>query len=105
MNREILGREFDWFALDCNGDIAVFISAGSGVVPDEVARNYKAFDDATEGVRSAFIAGTYPIAIRPENDPAGPEKNQLFSAGAQCIWSSLEELTIDKLRSLGWEVG
>jgi hypothetical protein len=33
------GREFDWFAVDGEGNIAMFASAGEGFVPEEVIRH------------------------------------------------------------------
>ncbi len=48
MNEKIGGREFDWFAYDEEGNVAVFKSAGGGVAPREVVRDYETYDEATE---------------------------------------------------------
>ena len=45
---ELEGREFDWFAVDENGEIAVFSTAGNGTVPESVKENYKAHDSISE---------------------------------------------------------
>lgn len=40
---DVAGAEFEWFAADRNGDIAVFSTAGCGFIPDvvfDVARNH-----------------------------------------------------------------
>ena len=46
------GREFDWFALDINGNIAVFSSAGNGTIPQEVKNNYKEYDSISDKFES-----------------------------------------------------
>lgn len=38
---QLIGCEFDWFALDCNGNYGIFSSAGSGVIPMNVIEDYK----------------------------------------------------------------
>jgi len=38
---EIAGAEFDWFAKDAAGNIGLFATAGEGIVPDVVVRNFK----------------------------------------------------------------
>ncbi len=50
MNREdeITGREFDWFAIDINNDIAVFSTAGSGNASQTVLNNYEEHDSISE---------------------------------------------------------
>lgn len=42
------GNEFDWFSLDQDGNIAIFVSAGYGHVPIEVRKNHQAYDLITE---------------------------------------------------------
>ena len=50
--KEIEGREFDWYAIDENGDVAVFSTAGSGTVPHSVKENYEAHDLISEELES-----------------------------------------------------
>jgi hypothetical protein len=45
---EIEGREFDWFAIDCEGQIALICTAGKGPVPREVRMNIPVYDSITE---------------------------------------------------------
>jgi hypothetical protein len=45
---EIQGREFDWFARDSAGEIALFATAGSGAVPDCVLTAYELHDSAND---------------------------------------------------------
>ncbi len=41
---DIQGREFDWFALDSDGNIALFATAGEGFIPAEVVNNIAMHD-------------------------------------------------------------
>lgn len=41
---KIIGREFDWFARDCNGNYGLFSSAGSINIPKKVLIDYKNHD-------------------------------------------------------------
>lgn len=45
---EICGREFDWFAIDKEGEIAIFSTAGEGGVPEVVVENFKVHDEISE---------------------------------------------------------
>lgn len=36
MFRDLEGREFDWFAVDSNGNIGMFSTAGEGFIPEAV---------------------------------------------------------------------
>jgi len=47
---EITGREFDWFALDKEGNIALFSTVGSGTVPESVLLNYAEHDSISESL-------------------------------------------------------
>ncbi|ESP91486.1 hypothetical protein [Pseudoalteromonas luteoviolacea] len=38
------GREFDWFAIDGEGNIALFATAGEGTIPNLVIENYAEHD-------------------------------------------------------------
>jgi hypothetical protein len=46
--QRVQGREFDWFALDCNGRVGLFASAGCGNVPIQVQQNYALHDSIVE---------------------------------------------------------
>ncbi|MDK2594018.1 hypothetical protein [Pseudoalteromonas obscura] len=41
---ELEGREFDWFASDSEGNIALFATAGEGTIPNLVIKNYADHD-------------------------------------------------------------
>ena len=45
---EIEGREFDWFAIDSEGNIALFSTAGEGPVPKLVTESYGEHDAISE---------------------------------------------------------
>jgi hypothetical protein len=36
---DLVGKEFDWFAIDRNGAVALFATAGEGTVPQSVLSN------------------------------------------------------------------
>lgn len=40
MLSELIGMEFDWFATDSYGNLALFATAGEGFVPEPVAENH-----------------------------------------------------------------
>lgn len=45
---EIEGREFDWFAIDSDGNIGLFSTAGEGPVPKLVIESYIEHDAISE---------------------------------------------------------
>lgn len=45
---DLVGREFDWYGIDCNGAVAIFATAGSGAVPHPVLNNIKDHDSISE---------------------------------------------------------
>ena len=47
---EVQGREFDWFALDCEGNLALFATAGEGFIPAEVAGCVRMHDAVSESL-------------------------------------------------------
>jgi len=47
---EIQGGEFDWFAIDLDGNIALFSTAGEGNVPNNVIKNYKDYDSISHSL-------------------------------------------------------
>jgi hypothetical protein len=49
---EIEGREFDWYAVDSDRNIAIFTTAGEGSLPEEVLKNYKLHDEITDSLES-----------------------------------------------------
>lgn len=44
----LIGREFDWFARDCNGNYGLFSSAGSINIPKKVLIDYKNHDEIAQ---------------------------------------------------------
>jgi hypothetical protein len=44
-SQEIEGREFDWFASDKDGRLALFATNGNGSVPESVLASVKAHDE------------------------------------------------------------
>jgi hypothetical protein len=48
MGADIAGREFDWFAMDNAGYVAMFATAGFGIVPDLVLADYLAHERLSE---------------------------------------------------------
>ena len=55
---EIQGREFDWFAVDSDGNIAMFATAGAGFVPEEVLRHLSQHDSLAEEIPKPHIGTT-----------------------------------------------
>ncbi len=49
---ELEGREFDWFAIDSEGNIGLFSTAGEGTIPGEVMEAYSGHDDMSEQLES-----------------------------------------------------
>ena len=49
---EIVGREFDWYAEDLDGNIGLFATAGEGFVPDSVLANFTSHDEISESLES-----------------------------------------------------
>ena len=45
IDKRFIGYEFDWFAVDKEGQIGFFSSGGYGVIPDKVKINYKEYDN------------------------------------------------------------
>lgn len=48
--REVLATEFDWFAMDREGRLALFATAGWGPVPDTVLALATAYDRVGESI-------------------------------------------------------
>lgn len=44
------GREFDWFALDSEGSVALFATAGEGFIPAEIASRISLHDAVSESL-------------------------------------------------------
>ncbi len=44
------GLEYDWLAVDAEGFVAMFSSAGAGFAPDEILRDPEAFDSAIDAI-------------------------------------------------------
>lgn len=44
---ELAGREFDWFAIDGEGNIGLFSTAGEGRIPETVIENYVQYDNVS----------------------------------------------------------
>lgn len=49
---ELEGREFDWFAIDSEGNIGLFSTAGEGFIPGLVMRAYSEHDKISEQLGS-----------------------------------------------------
>ncbi|MCP5244423.1 MAG: hypothetical protein H6937_00020, partial [Burkholderiales bacterium] len=49
---ELEGREFDWFAIDSEGNIGLFSTAGEGTIPDSVVEAYSEHDHISEQLES-----------------------------------------------------
>ncbi|WP_053982279.1 hypothetical protein [Marinagarivorans algicola] len=53
MNEEIEGREFDWYAIDSEGNLGLFSTAGEGFVPDYVINNVGLHDAISDSIDSS----------------------------------------------------
>jgi hypothetical protein len=49
---ELEGREFDWFAIDSEGNIGLFSTAGEEVIPASVMEEYSEHDNISEQLES-----------------------------------------------------
>jgi hypothetical protein len=47
---QLIGREFDWFSIDSNGEFGIFSSAGSGIIPMNVIEDFKSHDNISEQI-------------------------------------------------------
>lgn len=55
MNPDLHGIEFDWFAIDRDGNVALFATAGEGFVPQSVVKyheNHSSFSDSLPAPRT-----------------------------------------------------
>lgn len=50
MQADLQGMEFDWFAVDCNGNIALFATAGEGFVPEVVIACFEKHSNISESL-------------------------------------------------------
>lgn len=50
--QELEGREFDWFAIDSEGNIGLFSTAGEGAVPVAVIEAFSEHDNISEQLES-----------------------------------------------------
>jgi hypothetical protein len=58
---DIAGREFDWFAVDRAGCVALLATAGAGQVPAIVLANYQEYDGMSESLPSPTHWGSEQI--------------------------------------------
>jgi hypothetical protein len=49
---ELEGREFDWYAIDASGNIAIFCTAGEGCIPDDVISCFEKHDEISDSIES-----------------------------------------------------
>lgn len=52
---ELQGREFDWFALDSGGNLALFSTAGEGFIPDPVIDRLEKHEAISESLPSPHV--------------------------------------------------
>ncbi|QEI08965.1 hypothetical protein FXN63_26280 [Pigmentiphaga aceris] len=50
MAKDIVGMEFDWFAVDKDGNVALFATAGAGPVPEQVFASLAQHDELAEHI-------------------------------------------------------
>jgi hypothetical protein len=50
---DIEGIEFDWFAIDQSGNVALFATAGAGFVPPYVFANREHYEEISEGIEAS----------------------------------------------------
>ncbi len=49
---ELEGREFDWYAVDSEGHVAIFTTAGEGHIPKAVLESFILHDEISESMES-----------------------------------------------------
>ena len=52
---EIKDREFDWYCLDLDENIAMFATGGCGIAPEVVLENYEAYDEISDTIEESNI--------------------------------------------------
>jgi hypothetical protein len=50
MLQQLQGREFDWFAVDGDQNIAMFATAGEGFIPEEVIRHLSQHESLSDQI-------------------------------------------------------
>lgn len=101
---QLEGREFDWFAIDSEGNIGLFSTAGEGKVPDEVIEAYTEHDKISELLDSpnwgssevwsdyaalgfyvydwSLHGGPYKRERQPSRDMSAELKSKLMAVGS-----------------------
>ena len=86
---EIQGREFDWFALDSEGNLALFATAGEGFIPVEVVGCIAMHDAISESLPAPHT-GTLQVwndyaakglFVFDWDLPGGPYRRQVVPTG------------------------
>ena len=86
---KIEGREFDWFALDSEGNIGLFSTAGEGAIPSLVIDGYAEHDTISELLESPNWGSTevwsdyaaLGFYVFDWDLPGGPYKRERDPAG------------------------
>jgi hypothetical protein len=65
---EIAGFEYDWLAVDADGHVAQFSTAGAGYAPSEFLRNTDAHEQAIDLIRELPISTTacFAVEVKPQ---------------------------------------
>lgn len=84
------GVEFDWFAIDSEGNVAMFATAGEGFVPESVAEYYTQHESVSESLDAPNTGTTkvwldyaaHGLYVFDWNLPGGPYIRQASPTGA-----------------------
>ena len=55
---ELHGREFDWFAIDSEGSLALFATAGEGFIPQSASDCFSKHDAISESLLAPHVGTT-----------------------------------------------
>ncbi|WP_226645348.1 hypothetical protein [Microbulbifer variabilis] len=78
---ELEGREFDWFAIDSEGNIGLFSTAGEGTIPGSVIGAYSEHDNISEQLESpnwgtSEVWSDFGLYVYDWNLHGGPYKRE-----------------------------
>ena len=82
--QELEGREFDWYAIDTEGNLALFSTAGEGFIPEYILNHFTKHDEISDSLESPnwgsnevfFDYGKLGFYVFDWDLPGGPYRKQ-----------------------------
>jgi hypothetical protein len=105
---ELEGREFDWYAIDSEGNIGLFSTAGEGTIPGTVMDAYSEHDDISDQLESpnwgnSEVWSDYAklgLYVYDWDLPGGPYKRERVPFNAMSNELKTKILNMDSLFNL-----